>query len=178
MMLNVKSHQNLTLDLDSSQYTEALRLRIECMRFSPLAQALTVAECVPLVHLSKAYFATNYSQTDGVITFEVAPHKTSNSKARFCRCLRFTAKDGVVDPDLISSSALIDMFYQMGYIGNISLFSKFRKTNLPPMWNELFTLFFKSLSGRVFGSDSASILFCTIIYGLYTRVNLDYGDIL
>lgn len=80
MMLNVKPHQNLTLDLDSSRYSEALHLMIECLRFSPLAQALTMEKCVPLVHLSKAYSSTKYSQADGVITFEVASRKTRLQK--------------------------------------------------------------------------------------------------
>lgn len=70
------------------------------------------------------------------------------------------------------------MFIRMGYIGDISLLSKFRKPNIPPMWNGLFTFLLKSLSKRVGGSDSTSKLFCTLIYGLYTGVNLDYGSIL
>lgn len=70
------------------------------------------------------------------------------------------------------------MFYQMGYLENFTLLSMFRKPNLPPMRNELFTLLFKSFSKRVTGSNSANKLFCTIIYGLYTGINLDYGSIL
>lgn len=45
------------------------------------------------------------------------------------------------------------------------------------MWNGLFTLLFKSFTERVIASDSASRLFCTIIYGLFSGVNLDYGTI-
>lgn len=111
MMLNVKPQQNLTLDIDSSRYPEALRPMIECLRFSPLAQALTMAKSVPLVHLSKAYSTANYNQAEGVITFEVASHKTSISKSRFCRRLGFAITEGLVDPDSISSSTLIEMFY-------------------------------------------------------------------
>lgn len=46
------------------------------------------------------------------------------------------------------------------------------------MWNGLFTLLFKSLFERIVGSDGASKLFCTLIYGLYMGINLDYGVIL
>ncbi|CAI9277151.1 unnamed protein product [Lactuca saligna] len=145
MMLNMKAHQNLTLDLDSSRYPKALRPMIEYLCFSLLAQTLTMAEIVPFVHLSKAYTIENYIQVDGIITFEVASHKTSISKACFYRCLGFTATEGLGDPNSIFSSALIEMFYQMGFIGDISLLSKFRKSSLPPMWNGLFTLLFKEL---------------------------------
>lgn len=99
MMLNVKPHQNLTLDPDSSRYPKALRPMIEYLRFLPLAQTLTMVEFVPLVHLSKAYTTANYIKAEGIITFEVASHKTSISKAHFYRCIGFTATKGLVDPN-------------------------------------------------------------------------------
>lgn len=60
----------------------------------------------------------------------------------------------------------------------MSVLSKFRKNFSTPIWNGLFTLLFKGLSKRVNGSNSASLLFYTIIYGLYQGVNLDFGSIL
>lgn len=133
IMLNVKPKQNIILDLDSSHYNETLRPMIKCLWFSPLVQAFTIAESVPLVHLSKAYLSANYSQSKGVIHFEVASHNTSISKSRFCRILGLASFEGLVDLKSISTSTLIDMFYQIGYIGDISLFSKFRKPLLPPI---------------------------------------------
>ncbi|CAI9303759.1 unnamed protein product [Lactuca saligna] len=146
MMLNVKPHQNLTLDIDSSRYPEALRPMIECLRFSPLAQALTMAESVPLVHLSKAR-------------------------------LGFATTEGLVDLDLISSSALIEMFYQMGFIGDISFLSKFKKSILPPMWNGPFMLLFKSFSERVAGSTSAKIS-CARFWSVIVKRALTHFQVL
>lgn len=119
IMLNVKPNQNLILDLDSSRYIEALRPMIECLRFLPLAQALTISESVPLIHLSKAYSSANYSQYEGVIHFKVASHKTSISKSLFYILLGFASFEGLVDPESISASTHIDMFYHMVYIGDI-----------------------------------------------------------
>ncbi|CAI9288312.1 unnamed protein product [Lactuca saligna] len=42
------------------------------------------------------------------------------------------------------------------------------------MWNNLFTLLFRSFSKRVTGSDCASKLFMTMMYGIYSGSNLDY----
>lgn len=137
-----------------------------------------MAEFIPLVHLSKTYSSAAYIQVDGLITFDVATNKTSISKACFCRMLGLDSSEGLVDPDLILSIDLINMFYQIGYIGDISLLLKFRKPNLSPMWNGLFILLFKSFSEQVTGLDSASKLFSTIIYDLYHGINLDYGSIL
>lgn len=86
--------------------------------------------------------------------------------------------EGLVDPDSISSVDLIHMFYQMSYNGDLTLLSKFKKYNLPPVWNGLFTLMFKSFSKRIASSDNASKLFTTIIYGLYHDINLDYDSIM
>lgn len=70
------------------------------------------------------------------------------------------------------------MFFQIGYKEPMSAVSKFRKPNLPPQWNGLFTLLFKGFSERVTGSNYASKLFMAILYGLYTGSNIDYGFVL
>lgn len=177
-MLIVKVGKNFILDLTASRYNEALCAMIECLRFLPLAQALTIAESIPPVYLSKAYLSATYVLADDVINFVVDSQKTSITKSRFCRILWFDTTERLVDLDSISFIDLIHMFYQMGYLGETTLLSKFKKPNLPTMWNGLFMLLFKSLSERVSCSDSASKLFYTIRYGLYHGINLDYGYIL
>ena len=76
-----------------------------------------MVESVPLVHLSKAYSSAIYCQQDGVIHFEVASHKSSISKARFCKLLGFASTEGLMDTESISSIALIEIFYQMVILG-------------------------------------------------------------
>ena len=66
----------------------------------------------------------------------------------------------------------------MGNYNYLEILSRFKKPNLPPTWNGLFTLIFQSFSKRVTGSDSASKLFLTILYGVYSGINLDYGLVL
>ena len=70
------------------------------------------------------------------------------------------------------------MFYNMGYREYLAIVSKFKKPNLPSVWIRLFTLIFKSFSERVIGSDYASKMFMTIMYGVCSGVNLDYGIVL
>ncbi|CAI9278326.1 unnamed protein product [Lactuca saligna] len=84
----------------------------------------------------------------------------------------------MINPETISNVAIFEMLYQMWYKETPTAVSKFKKSNLPPTWNALFTILFKSFSERVTGNDCASKLFIGLMYGLYTGLNVDYGSIL
>lgn len=84
----------------------------------------------------------------------------------------------MINPETISNVALLEMFYQTGYKETLSTVSKFRKPNLPPQWNALSTILFKGFSERITGSNYASKLFMTLIYGLYAGMNIDFGSVL
>ncbi|CAI9272962.1 unnamed protein product [Lactuca saligna] len=86
IMLNMKHNQNMILDLDSSRYNEVFRLIIECLKFSPLAQALTITEYVPLIHHHKAYSSAIYNKADDIIHFEFASHKPQSLSPTSTNC--------------------------------------------------------------------------------------------
>lgn len=69
-----------------------------------------MVKTMPLVHLSKAYSYAFYNQHEGVIIFEIDSHKTSISKTLFCWLLLFSSFEGLVNPESISSSSIIEMF--------------------------------------------------------------------
>lgn len=144
LRLKLFSNQNLILDLDPSKYEAFLQPLIECLRHSPVAQDLSMTENVPLVHLSKAFSTARYQEIGSIITFEVGFVQTSITKARFSRLLGFPASKDLIDPESVSSSVILEMFYKMGYLDNLVVLSKFKKPNLPPMWNGLFTLILKA----------------------------------
>ena len=82
----------------------------ECLRFLPLAQALTMAESIPLIHLSKVFSIASFVLADDVINFEVESRKTFLTKDQLCIMLGFGTSEGLVDPNSISSVDLIHMF--------------------------------------------------------------------
>lgn len=82
---NIKATQNLIVDLDASRYNALIKPLIECLRFSPLMKVMTMYEDVPLIHLSKAYSMSIYNKYDEIVSYEVSSHKTSISKANFCK---------------------------------------------------------------------------------------------
>ncbi|CAI9263690.1 unnamed protein product [Lactuca saligna] len=131
IMLSIKPNQNMIIDLDASRYNELIRPMIDCLKFSPLMKVLTLAEIVSLVHLSKSFLTAINIKSDDIINFEVANHKTSISKPHLCKLLGLTTSEVSVDPESIPSISMIEMLYHMGYSGDISLLSKFRKSSRP-----------------------------------------------
>ncbi|CAI9264710.1 unnamed protein product [Lactuca saligna] len=137
------------------------------MRHSLVDHALSMIENVPLIHLSKAFSTARYLESGSIITFEVGTQQTSITKAGFSQLLGFPASRDLIDPESISSSSILEMFFQKGYLENLAILSKFKKPNLPPMWNGIFNLIFKSFSERVTGFDSANKLFLAILYRIF-----------
>jgi len=156
----------MAIDMDASKYTVIIQPLIECLKYSRLATAFTATAQVPLVHLSTAYSTTVYNKTDETITFEVAGYKTYVSLSRLRKLFDLPITTNTVNPDSITPMDIQKVFFRMGYSGYITKLSNFKKSFLPPVWNGLFTLLFKSFSERVAGSDSASKLFYTLMYGL------------
>ncbi|CAI9280996.1 unnamed protein product [Lactuca saligna] len=104
--------------------------------------------------------------------------KTQYTKSRFCNLLRLSQGRDLIDPEIISNSEILEMFYQTGYKETLIAISKFKKPKLSPMCNGLFTLLFRSFSERVTNSDCARKFFMTLMYNIYSEINLDYGSVI
>ncbi|KAL7595028.1 hypothetical protein Lser_V15G29179 [Lactuca serriola] len=177
-MLPIHPQQILIIDLTSHAYDAFMFPIIECLKFSPIAPALTRAETVPMEFLSQIFATAHYDKVVDRIFFDIFEHKASISKQRFCSLLGFEADSSRVNPESIPMGHLFNMFYNMGYTEVLTMVTKFKKSCLPPQWNGMFTVLFKGLSERSVRSDGASHLFLSIMYGIYNGINMDYGSVL
>nr|KAJ0206608.1 hypothetical protein LSAT_V11C500230710 [Lactuca sativa] len=177
-LLTIKPQPNLIIDLTLFIYEPYMMYVVECLKYSPLIDALTKVEVVPMSCLSLVYSTPYYDKVNERIHFELHNEMTSISKHRFCALIGLSQEQSLVNPDSITTGQLFSMFYQMGYTKTLSTITKFKKSCLPPEWNGLFTLLFKGLSERSAGSDGASKSFITVLYGLYHGIDLDYGSII
>lgn len=103
--------QNLILDLDPAKYDVFLQPLVECLWYSPLVIALMKSEIVLVVHLSKAYSTASYQKGEEMITFEIFNKKTQITKSRFCSLLGLAQVRALVDPEYLSNSSVVEMFY-------------------------------------------------------------------
>ncbi|KAL7586307.1 hypothetical protein Lser_V15G38798 [Lactuca serriola] len=177
-ILPICPQQSLIIDLTPHLYDAFMFPIIECLKFSPIAPALTRAKTVPMEFLSQIFATAHYDKVVDRIFFDVFQHKASISKQRFCSLIGFDADSSRVNPESIPMGHLFNMFYNMGYTEVLTMVTKFKKSNLPPQWNGMFTVLFKGLSERSVGSDGASRLFLSIMYGIYNGINMDYGSVL
>lgn len=100
-----------------------------------------------------AYSTASYQKGEELISFQIHNHKTQITKSRFYNLLGLPQGRDLIDPESVSNSALLEMFYQMGYKETLAAISKFKKPNLSPIWNGLFMLLFNSFSEKVTSSD-------------------------
>ncbi|KAL7587405.1 hypothetical protein Lser_V15G38240 [Lactuca serriola] len=128
--------------------------------------------------MSKAYSTAAYVKEEERISIKVFEKKTSITKTRFSSLLGLANDETLINPYSISTAQIIDMFSKMGYTYPIPSITKFKKSNLPPLWSGLFTHLFKAFLERVSGSDCASKSFMTIIYGLFHGISLNCGSVL
>ncbi|KAL7585848.1 hypothetical protein Lser_V15G44772 [Lactuca serriola] len=166
-ILPIRPQQSLIIDLTPHVYDAFMFPIIECLKYSPLAPALTKAEVVAMEFLSQIFATAHYDKSVDRIFFDALDYKASISKQRFCSLLGFEPDSSRVNPESIPVGHLFSMFYNMGYTEVLTTATKFKKSCLPPQWNGLFTVLFKELSERSAGSDGASRLFITILYGVY-----------
>lgn len=124
----------MILDLYPTKYDGFLQPIVECLRYSPLVITLTMYEIIPMVLLSKAYSTARYQKEEQRITFEVFNMKTNITKSRFCSLLGLPQEGDLIDPKFISNSTIMEMFFQMGYKEVLTVVSKFKKPNFPPIW--------------------------------------------
>ena len=177
-ILPIRPQQSMIIDLTPHVYEAFMFLIVECLKHSPLVPALTKVELVTMECLSQIFSTAHYDKSVDRIFFDILDTKTSISKQRFFSLLGFEPDESRVNPESIPVGQLFSMFYNMGYTEILTTITKFKKSCLPPQWNGFFTVLFKGLSERSAGSDGASRLFMTILYGLYHGVNLDYGSVL
>ncbi|KAL7588162.1 hypothetical protein Lser_V15G40899 [Lactuca serriola] len=177
-ILPIRPHQCLVIDLNPLAYDSYMLPIIECLKYSQIAPALSRIESVPMEILSQVYATAYYDKSVERVFFEVADHKTSISRQRFCTLLGLAADPTRINPETIPIGHLYNMFYNMGYTEVLTSVAKFKKSCLPPQWNGMFTVLFKGLSERSSGSDGSSRLFLSIMYAVYNGVNLDFGLVL
>ena len=144
LLLAIKPNQNLVIDLDPCKYDSYLLIIVECLRYSPLITVLTKSKSDLMSLFSKAYSFACYLKEEQRITFEVHNRTTSITKSRFFSILGLAQTYDMIDLESVTNSALLKMFYQVGYKGTLAAISMFRKPNLSPQWNGVFNLIFKA----------------------------------
>ncbi|KAL7603437.1 hypothetical protein Lser_V15G20515 [Lactuca serriola] len=91
-LLTIKPQQNLIIDLTPFIYEPYMLYVVECLKYSPLVDALTKVEVVPMSCLSLIYSTAYYDKAAERIHFDIHNKKTSISNNRFYALLGLAHK--------------------------------------------------------------------------------------
>ncbi|KAL7607644.1 hypothetical protein Lser_V15G16187 [Lactuca serriola] len=128
---------------------------------------------VPMIWLSHAASTASYNHTADVITFNLVNNKRVKlSKNLFVEFLEIPNNPPFVKP---VNSQIIHMFNEMGHQPELEKISDFRKSGLPCIWNFLFGIFLRCLTGRSVGLDRGRVEVYAMVMGIYYDINVDYA---
>ena len=95
------------------------------------------------------------------------------SKRLFCKILGIP-NSGPYDE--LTSSQVVYMFNEMGHQPPLTRISDFKKSGLPTIWNFLFGIFLRCLTGRTVGLDKGRMEVYAMVAGLYYDLQVDYSE--
>ncbi|KAL7607148.1 hypothetical protein Lser_V15G19426 [Lactuca serriola] len=164
---------NYQVDPNVSSYPEGLKMLIVALKRSPLSTAMFSSFSVPMIWLSLAASTASYNHTTDVITFNLINNKRVKlSKKMFVEFLQIPNNPPFVKP---VNSQIIHMFNEMGHQPELEKISDFRKSGLPCIWNFLFGIFLRCLTGRSVGLFRGQMEVYTMVMGIYYDINVDYA---
>lgn len=108
--LTIKPNRKLILDLAPVKYDPYMLPIAECLKYTPLVNAFTKVECVPLSLFLKPFSSAKNLKEEEKIIFEVHDKKHSISKTRFCSLRGLNCIDSMVNPESITTAQVFEMF--------------------------------------------------------------------
>ncbi|KAL7601596.1 hypothetical protein Lser_V15G22692 [Lactuca serriola] len=164
---------NYQVDPNVSSYPKALKMLIVALKRSPLSTAIFSSFPVPMTWFSMAASTASYNYATDVITFNLVNNKRVRlNKNMFIGFLNIPNNPPFFKP---INSQIIFMFNEMGHQPSLEKISDFRKLGLPCMWNFLFGIFLRCLTGRTVGLDRGRMEVYAMVIGLYFDFSVDYG---
>ncbi|KAL7592159.1 hypothetical protein Lser_V15G33908 [Lactuca serriola] len=164
---------NYQVEANVSLYHEELKMLIVALKSSVLSKAMFNSFFTPLSWLSQAGSTATYSKALDAVTFNlVTDKKVRLSKKLFCQILDIPNSPRYVN---FTFPQIVHMFNEMGHQPQLSKISDFKKLGLPSVWNFLFGIFLRCLTGRTVGLDKGRMEVYAMVVGLYCNLQVDYS---
>ncbi|GKB52174.1 hypothetical protein Tco_0902927, partial [Tanacetum coccineum] len=77
-----------------------------------------------------------------------------------------------------SGDAIMDFVNQLGYLGEIHFVSRMAVNNLYQPWRAILLMINQCLTGKTFGFDRPRYLVLQMLWGIITRTNVDYAELM
>lgn len=128
---------------------------------------------VPMSWLSQAGSTASYNKVFEVVEFNLVNDKRVwMSKCLFCKILGIPNTSPFVE----FIYQIVFMFNEMSHQPPLTRISDFKKSSLPTVWNFLFGIFLRCLTGRTVGHDKRRMEVYAMVAGLYYDLQVDYSE--
>jgi len=133
---------NFMFDFDTDCYDEMYRIMVLCLKHSSVAYALSANVTISHKAVSDLVNSASIDDKNKRFYVKVGDNEAKIYKRDFCEILQIPTPEAVDD---ISSIMLLKMFNFMGHTPELTMVSKFRNTNIPPIWGFLFSALYRCL---------------------------------
>ncbi|KAL7615776.1 hypothetical protein Lser_V15G03372 [Lactuca serriola] len=170
MKLQITNYQG---EADVALYPDERKMVIIALQHSGLSTAIFKSFDVPMPWLSMAGSTATYSNSMDFVTFNlVNDKKVRLTKKLFTQILEIPNSSPFYK---VSNGQIIHMFNEMGHQPALTKISDFKKSGLPCIWNFLFGLYLRCLTGQSVGLDKRRLEVYAMVAGIYYDLNVDYA---
>lgn len=112
-----------------------------------------------------------FNKTTKVVMFQLENDKKyKRSMKQFTQILNIPNIEPFYE---VATEQIVHIFNEMGHQPPLTKISYFKKSSLPYIWNLLFGIFLRCLTGRRVGLDKANVEVDAMVAGLYYDLQVD-----
>ncbi|KAI3692473.1 hypothetical protein L6452_32289 [Arctium lappa] len=188
--LNLKPNNHFAV-LEPKGYPEEAAPLIQILKNHILTKALTLKRTdIPETYIQQFWLSAKHEKLDryGYYVMGYATHPSTTqildlgiNRRRVAEVFELPIKTQLNltrYSDEPSDDEILEFLQFIGYAAPISKRTDFRRQNLPPLWNVLFSILNRCLTCKVGSPDQSSHTILAIMYGVYYDLPLDYATLI
>ncbi|GKB34120.1 hypothetical protein Tco_0879062 [Tanacetum coccineum] len=142
-------------------------------------KAFTTSANVPTIYIQQFWNTLVEDAKTGVYSFQLDEQWFTLNADLLCKALEITPVDSAhpFESPLVGEQVM-DFVNKLGYLEEIHFVSKMHVNNLYQPWRAIMSLINQCLTGKTSGNDKPRHPFLQMLWGIVTRSNVDYAELL
>ncbi|GJY25002.1 hypothetical protein Tco_0399728 [Tanacetum coccineum] len=170
---------NLLLDLQKLQKNPIFRISVDILQNTNFFRAFTASANVPTIYIQQFWNTLVQDAKTEVYSFQLDEQWFTLNADLLRKALEITPVDSAhlfVSPP--AGDQVMDFVNELGYPEEIHFVSKMYVNNLYQPWRAILSLINQCLTDKTSGSDKPQHPILQMLWGIVTRSNVDYAELL